>query len=272
MSLSHGLPIAQNGNVEYAKGGMIAATSAGSEPMKFEQANQRYYNQRSDIAFYTAGEPTEPEIAAFGRFNRGEAVLDVCCGAGRLSFWLSRRGLRATGIDFAPRMIDKANEQATADGLDAHFVTGEAADLPFGNGTFDHAICMGSLMYVATLAGKLAVLHEVRRVVRPGGSLVITVSGRGRPGRYGLRWLAMGASALVCLPRMWFLSALGRWNDQSVGRLGDAFWPFRGRAAFIHHFTVRELRGLLTAAGFRVMSADATNPGTEIIAVAVSPV
>jgi SAM-dependent methyltransferase len=238
--------------------------------MKLQDANQRYYDQRSDMPFYTDGEPTGPESAAMGKFNPGEVVIDVSCGGGRLSFWLARRGLRASGVDFAPSMIEKANEKAALDGLDAHFVTGDAMDLPFTDGVFDHAIYMGSLMYVATLAGRRTVLREIKRVLKPGGSLLITVSGRQHPGHYGLRWLAMGASAMVSLPRMLFLRGLGRWNDQSVGRLGDAFWPFQGRAAFIHHFTMPELRGLLTAAGFRVLQSDSTNPGTDHIVEAVS--
>jgi len=238
--------------------------------MKFQQANRRYYDQRSSLPFYTDGEPTELESAAVGKFSPGETVLDVACGGGRFSFWLARRGLRVTGIDFALGMVDTANEKAAFDGLDAHFVCGEAADLPFDDGVFDNAICMGSLMYLVTLAGQRAVLSEIRRVLKPGGSLVITTSGRGRPGHYGLRWLAMGVSAMVSLPRMGFLRAVGRWNDESVGRLGDAFWPFQGRAAFIHHYTMQELRNLLTAAGFGVLQSHSSNPGTDHIVEAVS--
>ena len=238
--------------------------------MKYQQANQRYYDQRSSMPNYTDDEPTELEASGLGKFAPEETVVDVACGGGRFSFWLARRGLHTTGIDFAPGMVDTANEKAALDGLDAHFVCGEATALPFDDGAFDNAICMGSLMYLVTLAAQRAAVSELRRVLRPGGSLVVTTSGRGRPGHYGLRWLAMGASAAVSLPRMWLLQAVGRWNDQSVGRLGDAFWPFRGRAAFIHHFTMTELQGLLTDAGFRVLVAESSNPGTDHIVEAVA--
>jgi SAM-dependent methyltransferase len=52
----------------------------------------------------------------------GAAVLDLCCGPGRHSIALARRGFRVTGVDRTQAYLDRASRRARAEGLDIEFV------------------------------------------------------------------------------------------------------------------------------------------------------
>jgi demethylmenaquinone methyltransferase/2-methoxy-6-polyprenyl-1,4-benzoquinol methylase len=104
----------------------------------------------------------------------GDSVLDVCCGTGDLALELSKRvapGGRVVGCDFSEPMLDLAREKAarlSADGV--RFEWADALALPYDAGRFD-AVTVG--FGVRNFAERERGLHEMARVLRPGGRLVI---------------------------------------------------------------------------------------------------
>jgi demethylmenaquinone methyltransferase/2-methoxy-6-polyprenyl-1,4-benzoquinol methylase len=104
----------------------------------------------------------------------GDSVLDVCCGTGDLAFELASRvlpGGRVVGCDFSEPMLDLAREKAaerTADSV--RFEWADALQLPYDAGRFD-AVTVG--FGVRNFADRDRGLRELRRVLRPGGRLVI---------------------------------------------------------------------------------------------------
>ncbi|MET9888077.1 class I SAM-dependent methyltransferase [Streptomyces sp. NPDC006430] len=119
-------------------------------------------------------------------------VLDVGCGTGSLSRLLAEAGHRVTGVDLAPRMVDQARAKLTAAGLQARFLTGDAAVPPTGDEQFDLLLCRH---LVWTLPDPRAALHEWIGRIRPGGTLVL-VEGRWREaGLVGAPYVA-GAETL----------------------------------------------------------------------------
>ncbi len=102
----------------------------------------------------------------------GGAILDLCCGTGDLVFHLLRTDptLRVTGIDFCEPMLHGARARARHEARgEAHFVEGDVMSLPFGDAAFDGASMGFSLRNVVDID---QVLHEVLRVLRPGGRFV----------------------------------------------------------------------------------------------------
>lgn len=97
-------------------------------------------------------------------------ALDLGCGTGFLSLELASRGHRVTGVDFAPAMIARAELKAAERGLAVRFEQGDAEQLPFAPASFDLAISRHVLW---TLPHPEAAIDEWRRVLRPGGRLVV---------------------------------------------------------------------------------------------------
>src|SRR5215204_2259464 len=96
-------------------------------------------------------------------------VLEVAIGTGRnLTFYPA--GVRLTGIDLSPAMLERARQRAGELGMEVDLREGDAQDLPFSDGSFDSVVCTLSLCNV--LDDRKAVA-EMKRVLRPGGRLLL---------------------------------------------------------------------------------------------------
>ncbi|MEV4949365.1 class I SAM-dependent methyltransferase [Streptomyces sp. NPDC053755] len=119
-------------------------------------------------------------------------VLDVGCGTGSLSLLLAAAGHRVTGVDVAPRMIERARAKLSAAGLEGRFLLGDAAAPPVGDECFDAVIARH---LVWTLPDPVGALRAWVARLRPGGRLLL-VEGRWREaGESGPAYVA-GADAL----------------------------------------------------------------------------
>jgi ubiquinone/menaquinone biosynthesis C-methylase UbiE len=122
----------------------------------------------------------------------GDHVLDVGCGPGRLTRQLARRVApngSVDGIDASPEMIKRATAKARKLGVPTSFQVAYAQELPFGDNTFDAAACVLALHHVAA-DDQLAAVEEMRRVLKPGGRLLIAEFQAGPKHLHpGPRWL-----------------------------------------------------------------------------------
>ncbi len=93
-------------------------------------------------------------------------ILDAGCGSGRNMVEFARHGT-VTGIELSPTSVELARKREAGE-----VVEGSALEMPFDAGSFDLA---ASLDVIEHLQDDLQALRELRRVVVPGGSLLVTV-------------------------------------------------------------------------------------------------
>jgi arsenite methyltransferase len=106
--------------------------------------------------------------------ERGDWLLDVASGGGASALKAVRElGCRAVGVEYGEAAVLGARAQAEAEGLGgrASFLRGDAEALPLTSGSFDAVLCECSL---CTFPDKARALAEMRRVLRPGGRVVIS--------------------------------------------------------------------------------------------------
>ena len=115
------------------------------------------------------------ELGAWYRCSRQPfSVLDVGCGTGTLAAMLSQSPwpVRVVGMDYALAMCAQGASKAAQLGWmgRAGFAAGDSEHLPFADGSFDWVTCSNSFHHYPNQA---AVLKEMRRVVRPGGGVMV---------------------------------------------------------------------------------------------------
>jgi len=97
---------------------------------------------------------------------RGARILDAGAGSGRNMVDLARRG-RVTGVELSPASAEVARARGVGE-----VITGSIDRLPFADDAFDLAVSFDVIEHVDD---DRATLRELRRVVSPGGRLVVTV-------------------------------------------------------------------------------------------------
>jgi SAM-dependent methyltransferase len=120
----------------------------------------------------------------------GLRLLDLGCGKGRFASHFQAAGAEVVGLDLSSAML------ARATGLDR--VRASARRLPFADATFDAVVAIEVLEHVGAVE---SVLHEARRVLRPGGRIAIVDKNAG----------ALDAR------RPWLPSLVVKWIDERRG-------------------------------------------------------
>ncbi len=96
----------------------------------------------------------------------GARILDAGCGSGRNMIELARHGT-VTGVELSEMSVELARARGCGE-----VVAGSVLEMPFADGAFDLAV---SLDVIEHLEDDLGALRELRRVVAPGGALLVTV-------------------------------------------------------------------------------------------------
>jgi demethylmenaquinone methyltransferase / 2-methoxy-6-polyprenyl-1,4-benzoquinol methylase len=157
---------------------------------------------------------------------RGARVLDACCGTGDLALAARKAGGIVTGLDFSERMLERARRKSS----EIDWVRGDLLELPFANESFDAATVGFGVRNVDDLS---RALHELRRVLRPGG-------------RLGILELVRPAGPLSLFYSVWFDRLI-----PLVGKVVPGGAAYRYLPASVKRFPgPTELTAQVRAAGF----------------------
>ena len=105
------------------------------------------------------------------QLSSGSAVLEVAPGPGFLAIELAKLGpYSIVGLDISRSFVRIATENATKAGVEVTFREGNASSMPFESDAFDFVYCRAAFK---NFSEPVRALHEMYRVLRPGGRAVI---------------------------------------------------------------------------------------------------
>lgn len=109
----------------------------------------------------------------------GGDVVDLAAGTGALARAIVRaapRRRRLTLVDGSPRMLERARSRLRAAAPEARFVVADVRAVPLPDGCADF-VSIGYLLHLVDPESRVRVLAEARRLLRPGGRLIVVVHG-----------------------------------------------------------------------------------------------
>ncbi|MCX4822338.1 class I SAM-dependent methyltransferase [Streptomyces sp. NBC_01142] len=165
---------------------------------------------------------------------KGLDVLEIGAGAAQCARWLAAQGARPVALDLSHRQLQHALRIGDGAGR-VPLVEADAGALPFLDGSFDLACsAYGAVPFVAD---PVKVFREVRRVLRPGGRWVFSVT-------HPIRW------AFPDEPGPEGLSVAASYFDRTPYVEQDE----RGQAVYVeHHRTLGDRVRDVVAGGFRLV-------------------
>jgi demethylmenaquinone methyltransferase/2-methoxy-6-polyprenyl-1,4-benzoquinol methylase len=137
------------------------------------------YDLINDLQSFGLHRYWKRRVIELARPAPGLQALDLCCGTADLALRLARRGARVVGLDFNARMLDVAVQRTSArhNSERVSLVAADATRIPFPTDTFD----LVTIGYgLRNLPSWEAGLHEMQRVAKPGGRLLVLEFGKPR--------------------------------------------------------------------------------------------
>ena len=128
------------------------------------------------------------DVLRFARPRREMRVLEVGCGTGSNLALFAEAGCAVAGIDASSAMVEAARRKL---GGDADLRLGNAAEMPFSDGTFDLVIAFLTLHEMSTTL-RHAVVSDMRRVASGDGRLLLVDFDAG-PYAFPMGWLYRSA-------------------------------------------------------------------------------
>lgn len=177
----------------------------------------------------------------------GTEVLDLACGHGRIASRLAARGARVSGLDATAMFLEQARADASARGLEIEYVDGDMRSPPWNDGAFECVVSWFTSFGYFEDDENRAVLREARRVLRPGGRLLVENNNLAGLLPHWLPAVVMERDGDLAVDRPRFDPVSGRARtERTVVRNGQV----RRFVFSVRMFIAAELRSWLLDAGF----------------------
>jgi ubiquinone/menaquinone biosynthesis C-methylase UbiE len=223
----------------------------GVDPSLWRYTHTRRLAEDEDAYFAAHPLFATDRDAVTARFHPPGRLIDLGCGAGRMTIEMARRGFDTTAVELSRPMLEVVAAKAATAGLSVSCLQANLCRLQcIPDGTFDFALSLFSTLgMIRTPGARRAALAEAARILRPGGRLALHAHNI---------WI----NAHTWEGRRWLLAQrLASWRNQP--HAGDRVMTYRGIPNMaVHLFHWPELRQLLTATGFTIDEVLPLNPVT----------
>ena len=144
--------------------------------MKTPQAYWEQAFQAATVETYNFGrsKPATPVRKFCQRYLApGDPVLDLGCGLGRNAHYLAAQAYDVSGVDLSEAAVTFCRQRFARFGLSGTFKQGSFDQIPFPDDSYSGIVCVAALDHVPIEQARAA-MEEMRRVLRPGGSILLT--------------------------------------------------------------------------------------------------
>jgi SAM-dependent methyltransferase len=139
----------------------------------FEAWDRRWLSE-TGRADWLEPEPEVRNVLALLHERSARNVLDLGCGVGRHSIFLSLQGFAVSATDASAAALDYTGKQARLAGTPVGLQYAEMTSLPFEDAHFDYVLAW-NVIYHGNPGVVEAAIREIRRVLKPGGILQATM-------------------------------------------------------------------------------------------------
>ncbi|MCB4790973.1 MAG: bifunctional GNAT family N-acetyltransferase/class I SAM-dependent methyltransferase [Elusimicrobia bacterium] len=178
-------------------------------------------------------------------------ILVEGCGAGRESIHLAKKGFSVTGTDFQPKMVESSKINAQKSGLKIDFKTMNACSLGFTDDKFDAIVIFGStIAHIPGRQNRIKALTEAKRVLKKGGSILISVPSKHCNYKYTIYFIVMDNLRRVL--NMFFIRTMETGDRLAKKVSGNVI--SKGKS-FLHMYSVNEMIDDIHSAGLEFVEA-----------------
>lgn len=161
-------------------------------------------------------------------------VLDLGCGSGWLSIFMSKYGFEIIGVDIAKPAVELGKTWAQEDNVNVNFLVGDLLNLPFKEGSFDAVVCNSVLEHFRTDQAK-TLLEKVHAILKDKGFL------------------------FSCFDRV----GTGKGEYYELPDATHVYTDQIRQGMMLRNYSDEELRGLLS--NFDILSFDKNNYGSRLV-------
>jgi SAM-dependent methyltransferase len=218
-----------------------------------------WFDDYFDDNYFELEEPDDEEtifhvifLKSFLTCPPGAEILDLACGAGRLSYPMARLNYKVTGLEYNNALMHYCRTKAKKENLDAEFIKGDMRKIPFEN-KFDFVLSFNHSFGYFDDPENIDVIRGVYKALKSGGRFLIDLANK--------ESMLRGFDSQL---RKWFrrqdkyyllrreFDVLTDRFDTYLHVVGDNIEK-RDYIASIRYYSYPEMKGILLDAGFRIL-------------------
>jgi len=206
------------------------------------EKTQKYYNQIAEHFSRTRSFiwPQTEKLAKIVKNN--DKILDLGCGNGRLRAFFKNLDIEYIGIDFSKELIRLAKENKGLYLENQKFLIGSVLNLPFSANYFDKIFSIAVFHHIPSKKLRELFLKEAKRVLKPGGFLILTVWNLYRK-KFLKHHLKYSLLKMIGKSKLDFKDIFHPWKNQKGQIIAQRY---------IHCFTISELKRIVQNSGFKI--------------------
>ncbi len=172
--------------------------------------------------------------------TKGESILDIGCGSGKLLKDLGNKEVKYLGVDNSPAML----KEARANYPQYHFVLGDVLELSkISEINFDYVFCIATLHHLPSRELRIKALKQMKNKIKNNGKIIVTV------------WNLWSRKKTRKLIWKFFILRLIKKNKMDFGDILFDWKSKEGDAIskrYYHAFTKKELKKISKKAGLKI--------------------